>query len=131
MNIDLFSFAGGRDESQLLTCGTDRKITYWDVLNMHAIRIIDGSEMADVNSLHANCDGHFFVSGGADKKVNLWNYDEGSKYYEGIGHSGSVSKVRISPNEMRVISVGSEGGIYVWSIPSELHANKLLIDSSM
>ena len=34
------------DESQLLTCGTDRKITYWDVLNMNAIRIIDGSETA-------------------------------------------------------------------------------------
>ena len=25
----------------------------------------------------------FFVSGGADKKVKLWNYDEGSQYYEG------------------------------------------------
>ena len=66
------------DESQLLTCGTDRKITYWDVLNMNAIRIIDGSDTADVNSLHVNEDGRFFVSGGADKKVNLWNYDEGS-----------------------------------------------------
>ena len=42
------------DESQLLTCGTDRKITYWDVLNMNAIRIIDGSEEADVNTLHIN-----------------------------------------------------------------------------
>merc|ERR1719482_560107 len=83
------------DESQLLTCGTDRKITYWDVLNMNAIRIIDGSDSADVNSLHVNHDGKFFVSGGADKKVNLWNYDEGSKYYVGEGHSGSVSKVKI------------------------------------
>lgn len=42
------------DESQLLTCGTDRKITYWDVLNMNAIRIVDGSETADVNTLHIN-----------------------------------------------------------------------------
>ena len=55
------------DESQLLTCGTDRKITYWDVLNMNAIRIIDGSESADVNSLHVNSDGRFFVSGGGAK----------------------------------------------------------------
>ena len=49
---------------------------------------------ADVNSLHVNHDGKFFVSGGADKKVNLWNYDEGSKYYTGEGHSGSVVKAR-------------------------------------
>jgi len=107
------------DESQLLTCGTDRKITYWDVHNMNAIRIIDGSDSADVNSLHVNSDGKFFVSGGADKKVNLWNYDEGSKYYVGEGHSGSVSKVRISPDEKRVISVGTEGGIFIWKTPAE------------
>jgi len=105
------------DESQLLTCGTDRKITYWDVLNMNAIRIIDGSDSADVNSLHVNSDGKFFVSGGADKKVNVWNYDEGSKYYVGDGHSGSVSKVRISPDEERIISVGTEGGIFLWKVP--------------
>merc|ERR1719240_2444356 len=105
------------DESQLLTCGTDRKITYWDVLNMNAIRIIDGSETADVNTLHVNDDGKFFVSGGADKKVNLWSYDEGSKYYEGIGHSGSVNAVRIAPDKQRVVSVGDEGGIYVWKTP--------------
>jgi len=105
------------DESQLLTCGTDRKITYWDVLNMNAIRIIDGSETADVNSLHVNDDGKFFVSGGADKKVNLWSYDEGSKYFEGIGHSGSVNAVRIAPDKQKIVSVGTEGGIYVWNIP--------------
>ncbi|KAL1525886.1 hypothetical protein AB1Y20_020714 [Prymnesium parvum] len=107
------------DESQLLTCGTDRKITYWDVLNMNAIRIVDGSEPADVNTLHINADGRFFVSGGADKKVVLWNYDEGSAYYEGMGHSGSVCRVRISPDEKRIISVGTEGGIYVWKIPPD------------
>jgi len=105
------------DESQLLTCGTDRKITYWDVLNMNAIRIIDGSDTADVNSLNVNSDGRFFVSGGADKKVKVWNYDEGSKYFEGDGHSGSVSKVRIAPDERRIISVGTEGGIFLWKVP--------------
>jgi len=108
------------DESQLLTCGTDRKITYWDVQNMNAIRIIDGSETAEVNSLHVNSDGKFFVSGGADKSVNLWNYDEGSKHYEGVGHSGVVNTVRISPDERSIISVGTEGGIFVWKIPPEM-----------
>jgi WD40 repeat protein len=106
------------DESQLLTCGTDRKITYWDGVNMNAIRIIDGSDAADVNSLHINSDGKFFVSAGADKKVVLWNYDEGSKYFEGSGHSGSISMVKISPDEKRIISVGTEGGIFIWKVPA-------------
>ena len=58
-------------------------------------------------------------SGGSDKKVNLWNYDEGSKYYVGEGHSGSVCKVRISPDEQRIISVGTEGGIFIWRVPND------------
>jgi len=107
------------DESQLLTCGTDRKITYWDVLNMQAIRVVDGSESADVNCLHVNSDGRFFVSGGADKKLNLWNYDEGSKYYVGEGHSGAITMSRISPDEQKIISVGTEGGIFIWKVPSD------------
>lgn len=32
------------DESQLLTCGSDRKITYWDAVDGTAIRILEGSE---------------------------------------------------------------------------------------
>merc|ERR1719240_1773237 len=110
------------DESQLLTCGTDRKITYWDVLNMNAIRIVDGSETADMNSLDINQDGRFFVSGSADKKVCVWNYDEGSKVFEGVGHSGSVSAVRISPDEQTIVTVGTEGGIYVWKLPASFAA---------
>merc|ERR1719313_1824034 len=51
------------DESQLLTTGTDRKITYWDAMDMNAIRIIDGSQDAELNSLSINGDGSFFVSG--------------------------------------------------------------------
>jgi WD40 repeat protein len=31
------------DESQLLTCGSDRKVTYWDTTDCTAIRVMDGS----------------------------------------------------------------------------------------
>ena len=31
------------DESQLLTCGSDRKISYWDTTDATAIRVIEGS----------------------------------------------------------------------------------------
>ena len=87
------------------------------VANMFTIRVVDGSDSADVNSLHVSADGSFFASGGADKKVNVWNYDEGSCYYVGEGHSGAVQKVRISPDESRIISVGTEGGIFIWKVP--------------
>jgi len=33
-----------------------------------------------------------------------------------------VNAVRISPDEQRIISVGTEGGIYVWKIPESFTA---------
>jgi len=107
------------DESQLLTCGTDRKLTYWDVTDMAAIRIVDGSLSAECNTLDICADGRFFVSGGGDKTVKLWHYDEGSQYYEGQGHSGAIIKAVITPDEQRLVTVGGEGGIFIWKVPEE------------
>lgn len=34
----------------------------------------------------------------------------------GTGHSGSVAAVRISPDRKIIVSVGSEGGIFIWGM---------------
>lgn len=59
------------DESQLVTTGTDRKITYWDAFDGQAIRIVDGSDSAEINSIDISADGAAIVSGGADKDVKV------------------------------------------------------------
>lgn len=82
------------DESQLLTCGSDRKITYWDCFDGQAIRMLDGSETDELNAIAITNEGEHFVSGGNDKKVKLWDYDEGISHYVGIGHSGNINRVR-------------------------------------
>ena len=38
------------DESQLLTTGSDRKITYWDTFDGQAIRVLEGSEEGELCS---------------------------------------------------------------------------------
>lgn len=83
------------DESQLLTTGSDRKITYWDCFDGQAIRMLDGSDTGEVNALAITKAGEHFVSGGEDKKIKLWDYDEGISYYHGLGHSGNITRVRI------------------------------------
>mmetsp|Transcript_26776 Transcript_26776/g.67610 ORF Transcript_26776/g.67610 Transcript_26776/m.67610 type:complete len:172 (+) Transcript_26776:414-929(+) len=110
------------DESQLLTTGTDRKITNWDAYDGSAIRIVDGSSAAEVNTLDIAGSGDFFVSGGGDKLVKLWHYDEGQCQAIGIGHSGGVSKVVVSPDQKNIISVGDEGAILIWNIPERFSA---------
>ena len=59
-------------------------------------------------------DGDVIVSGAGDKLVKLWGYDEGLCYYVGTGHSGSITKVKVSPDMQYIISSGSEGAIFIW-----------------
>ena len=51
------------DESQLLTCGSDRKLTYWDAFDGTPIRIIEGSKN-QINALDVDRQGEYFVSAG-------------------------------------------------------------------
>lgn len=82
------------EESQLLTAGSDRKITYWDCFDGQAIRNLDDAHEGEINSMAITKEGEHFVSGGNDKVVQLWDYDQGLCYYTGVGHSGSITRVR-------------------------------------
>lgn len=103
------------DESQLLTCGTDHKLTYWDAADGTAIRVLDGSESA-LRTLDIDVEGEFFASGGDDMLVRLWNYDDGNCERIGEAHSGPVVKVRLSPDRRRLVSVGVDGTVCIWRL---------------
>lgn len=106
------------DESQLITTGSDRKITYWDTFDGQAIRMLDGSEEGEVNTLAITKEGSHFASGGEDQVVKLWSYDEGVVLYEGIGHSSTILKIVFTPDQRNMISVGAEGAIFIWNLPN-------------
>lgn len=50
--------------------------------------------------------------------IQVWDYDEGSCYRIGAGHSGSVTRLRISPDQQTIVSVGEEGSIFIWHLPT-------------
>jgi WD40 repeat protein len=102
------------DGSQLLTTGTDRKLTYFDVADGNPIRIVDGSPHHQLNSLSISEDGERFVTGGGDKIVKVFAYDEGVLGARGVGHSGEIAQVVISPDQRTIVSIGSEGAIFIW-----------------
>lgn len=108
------------DESQLLTAGSDRKITYWDCYDGQAIRMLDGSDSGELNALAIFGAGEHFISSGNDKVVKLWDYDEGICYHRGIGHSGEVTKIAISPNQRFIVTAGTEGAIFIWNTPQSV-----------
>jgi len=101
------------DESQILTAGSDKQVTYWDAYDCSAIRELEASN-SELHALDISPDGEYFVAGGKDKIVSLWHYDEGECVDQETAHSGSITKVRFSPDQKYVTSVGTEGAIMLW-----------------
>jgi len=106
------------DQSQYLTTGSDRKITWWGTADSTKIRELDRSVSGGLTTLDFHSSGDHFVSGGADKLVKVWDYDEGLVIASGRGHSGTVAQVMVSPDGKRIVSTGEEGSVFIWSFPT-------------
>nr|CUU99315.1 hypothetical transcript [Hymenolepis microstoma] len=104
-------------EVQLLTVGTDRKIGYWEVHDGSQIRELEASRSGSINGLDFSADGTTFVTGGDDKIIKVWRYNEGDVTHVGLGHSASISRLRISPDQRLIVSVSEDGGIFLWDLP--------------
>ncbi len=58
------------------------------------------------------------LSGGDDKLLKLWHYSDGEVTHVGVGHSGSITNVRICPNSKCIVSTSADGAILRWSLPT-------------
>ena len=71
-----------------------------------------------IESVAVDPEGVCIVSGGADRTIRLWGYDEGHCYAVGTGHSSEVAKVAITPRDPqhkpKVVSVGTDGSVMIW-----------------
>lgn len=105
------------DECQIITAGTDRKIAYWETYDGSQIRELDGSKSGSIEGMDISSDGLYFVTGGADKLVKVWKYEEGSVTHVGTGHSGDITRLKICPNRQWIVSVSADGAILRWKYP--------------
>merc|ERR1719152_326394 len=108
------------DESQVLTTRSDRKVGYWDTFDGQAIRVLEASDEGELTTLSISQSGSHYVSGGEERLLKLWDYDVGVCKFIGVGHSGSINCAAIAPDQSFVVSVGSEGAIFIWTVPPEV-----------
>ncbi|XP_074745130.1 cilia- and flagella-associated protein 52-like [Strix uralensis] len=105
------------EEYQIITSGTNKRIGYWEVFDGSMIRELEGSASGSINGMDITSDGAYFVTGGDDHLVKLWNYNEGAVTHVGVGHSGNISRLKICPGNKYIVSVGADGAILVWKYP--------------
>ena len=114
------------DQSQFLTCGSDRQISYWDAVSSEQIRVVIASKDSSINAMDIDkINGNFFITVSDDRLVKLWHYDEGICYNIGHGHSGKINDVKVSPDSNYAVSVGNDYGIFIWKIPQSIKDHNL------
>ncbi|XP_073334856.1 cilia- and flagella-associated protein 52 [Pagrus major] len=104
-------------EYQIITSGTDRKVTYWDVFDGSVIREREGSLSGAINGMHISQDGKHFVTGGDDKLLKVWDYTGGEVTHIGIAHGSSITSIRLCSNNRTLISTSADGAILRWKFP--------------
>ncbi|XP_075626823.1 cilia- and flagella-associated protein 52 [Balearica regulorum gibbericeps] len=105
------------EEYQIITSGTDRQIGYWEVFDGSAIREVEGSVSGSINGMDITSDGAYFVTGGDDHLVKLWDYNEGAVTHVGGGHGGHITCLKICPGKKYIVSVSADGAILLWKYP--------------
>lgn len=105
------------EEYQIITSGTNRKVTYWDVYDGSTIRELEGSQSGAINGMHISQDGKHFVTGGDDKLVKVWDYMEGAVTHIGIAHGGSITSIKICSNNRCLVSTSADGAVLRWRFP--------------
>lgn len=128
--VDLGSVEGvgfTADNKQVLTCGGDGKIHLtWgpkpDGTSAGNTASREGAYVGHVGAVAALAlvppDGKYFVSGGADKSVRIWDVASKKQISSFHGHLTRVTAVAVRGDGGQVASSSSDGAIRIW----DLHA---------
>lgn len=104
------------DTAIIVTVSSDKRLIFWDAFNASIIRELEASLHSPPNSLCISPDGRYIATGGDDKIVKVWDFQTGEVIAEGKGHCGNIKKVLYSPDQSILVSIGAEGGIYIWKM---------------
>ena len=108
-----------RNGLQILTCGSDRKIAYFESLDGSLVRELEGSTAGMLSCLDISPDGRYFVTGSNDCIVKIWEYNSADTTYIGIGHAAAVTACKFSPDSKHLVTVSADGAIIIWKCPFE------------
>ncbi|XP_053987938.1 cilia- and flagella-associated protein 52 isoform X2 [Hylaeus volcanicus] len=118
---------------QVLTCGTDRKIAYWETLDGSLVREVEGSTTGTINAISVSPDGRYFLTGSDDFIVKLWEYRTASTVNLGLAHAAPITGCAFAPNGKFMITVSADGAIMIWKYPFETssHDNGIEVSTTV
>lgn len=118
------------DGIQILTCGTDRKIAYWETLDGSLVREVEGSSVGTINCIDISPDGQSFITGSNDCTIKIWKYDSADLTHVGTVHAAIITACKFSTDSKHIVTTSADGAIIIWKCPSKsLDDSKSVVQS--
>lgn len=108
------------DGVQIITCGTDRKIAYWESLDGSLVREIEGSTVGSLNCIDISFNGRYFITGSNDCIMKIWEYESANVTHIGISHAAIITACKFSPDGKHIVTTSADGAIIIWKSSCEI-----------
>ncbi|XP_076240954.1 cilia- and flagella-associated protein 52 [Calliopsis andreniformis] len=109
---------------QVLTCGTDHKIAYWETLDGSLVREVEGSVTAALTAICSSHDGRYFLTGSDDSIIKLWDYRTAIVVRLGLAHAAPITNCAFSPDGKFIVTVSADSAIMIWIYPFEVSSTR-------
>lgn len=115
-----------KSEREVISIGQDKKVVVWDNReNSHSLSMFINDEIDEGRGCALSHDGKYLVTGGSEGILRLFELipnqvgSDGSNpalhlVSESKGHSHGINSVAFSLDDKQIVSVGDDGGIFVW-----------------
>ncbi|XP_048127129.1 mitogen-activated protein kinase-binding protein 1 isoform X1 [Rhodamnia argentea] len=125
-NGTVYDMALDRSEEVAVTVGQDRKINTFDIASGKLIRSFkqdrDGGDPIKV-FMDPSC--NYLVCSYSDKSLRMYDFNSGEMVIQAAGHGEVVTGIIFLPDCEHIISVGGDGCIFVWQVPSAFSCKML------
>jgi len=118
-------------QKYIITAGSDKKLHIWNIRTAKSIRSYQADKKGEPLKVRTDPAGIHAVTSSSDKILRLYDFYSGACYAKFRGHSGVITGIRFTNDCRHLISVGSEGCIFIWKLANDLRKAMQLRMSEM
>ncbi len=116
------SLAFAPDGRRLASTSQEAGVRVHDVGSGAPLAYVRG---APANGIHFSADGEHLVSAGVDGQVERWDLGHLARDHRRLGHTGSVWRLALSPDQRRLATASSDGSVGIFEPLSQTLVHRI------